>query len=90
MCRLVNKGKVSALASYQVTDILAEKKKKRFEDGSVIWDVQLIPFMETWYYVPETRWMSRGKILCTFRKGFPAIMKFLQGRGDLPPQFKDS
>jgi len=39
MCRLVNKGKVSALASYQVTDILAEKKKKRFEDGSVIWDV---------------------------------------------------
>jgi len=40
-----------------------------------------MPFMETWYYVPETRWMSRGKILFMFRKGFPAIMKFLQGRG---------
>jgi len=37
--RLVNKGKASAVALYQITEVLAEKKKKRFEDGSVIWDV---------------------------------------------------
>jgi hypothetical protein len=37
--RLVNKGKASALASYQITEVLAEKKKKHFEDGIVIWDV---------------------------------------------------
>jgi hypothetical protein len=49
-----------------------------------------MPFMETWYYVPDIRWMSRGKILFTYRKVFPAIMKVLQGIGYLPPQFKDS
>jgi len=40
--------------------------------------------------LPEARWMSRRTISFTFGKGFPAIMKFLQGREDLPPQFKDS
>jgi hypothetical protein len=37
--KLVNKGKASGVASYQITEVFAEEKKKRFEDGSVIWDV---------------------------------------------------
>jgi len=36
------------------------------------------------------RWLSRGKILFTFQELLPAIMEFLQDRGDLPPQLKDS
>jgi len=49
-----------------------------------------MPFLENWYYLPEARWMSRGTTSFAFGKGFLVIMKFLQGRGDLPPQFKDS
>jgi hypothetical protein len=38
----------------------------------------------------EVRWLSRGKVLFRFQKLITAIMLFLQDRGDLPPQLKDS
>jgi hypothetical protein len=38
----------------------------------------------------EARWMSRGKVLFRFQELLPEIVEFLQDRGDLPPQLKDS
>jgi hypothetical protein len=38
----------------------------------------------------EVRWLSRGKVLFRFQELFPATVEFLQDRGDLPPQLKDS
>jgi hypothetical protein len=38
----------------------------------------------------EVCWLSRGKILFRFQELLPVIMEFLQDRGDLPPQVKDS
>jgi hypothetical protein len=38
----------------------------------------------------EVRWLSRGQVLFRFQELLPAIVEFLQDRGDLPPQLKDS
>jgi hypothetical protein len=38
----------------------------------------------------EVRWLSRGKVLFRFQELLPAIVEFLQDRGDLSPQLKDS
>jgi hypothetical protein len=31
-----------------------------------VWFGMLMPFLETWCYIPEARWMSRGNILFGF------------------------
>jgi hypothetical protein len=38
----------------------------------------------------EVRWLNRGKVLFRFQELLPEIVDFLQDRGDLPPQLKDS
>jgi hypothetical protein len=38
----------------------------------------------------DIHWLSRGKDLFRFQELLPAIVEFLQDRGDLPPQLKDS
>jgi hypothetical protein len=38
----------------------------------------------------EVRWLSGGKFLFRFQELLPEIVKFLQDRGELPPQLKDS
>jgi hypothetical protein len=38
----------------------------------------------------EVHWLSREAILFRFQELLPAVTEFLQDRGDLPPQLKDS
>jgi hypothetical protein len=47
--------------------------------------------METWYITyTDVHWLSRGKVVFRCQKLLPAGGEFLQDRGDLPPQLKDS
>jgi hypothetical protein len=38
----------------------------------------------------EVHWLSKGNVSFKFQEFLPEIVEFLQDRGDLPPQLKDS